>query len=114
MTNIVGVAYTIILSLILSLFLPWWIFVIPCFLVGLLTIDKAVQAFFVGFLAIFSLWLIASLFIIVIYPSELDKMIAELFQLPSAILLSFITALLGGVVGGMAGVSGTLLKKALD
>ena len=42
----------------------------------------------------------------------LARRVAVMFHLPHWILLLFMTALIGGFVGGLASLSGMLLKKA--
>jgi hypothetical protein len=73
------------------------------------------RSFWSGFAAIFVVW--AALALLKSIPNEniLAGRVVQLFPLPNNwIWLLFVTALVGGLVGGIGALSGILLKKALN
>jgi hypothetical protein len=101
------------LSFISSYFLPWWFVAIIAFLAAFF-ISKAGKPFLSGFAAVFVAWAVLALFKTIPNDNILAKKVAVLFPLGGNwILLLLITAIIGGLVGGMAALSGALLKKAV-
>ena len=101
---------TALLSFITGLFLPWWSIAIVAF--GVASFMKQVigKSFLSGFSGIFLLWAIVALWIDSKNESILSHKIAQLFPLGgSSFLLILITAVIGGIVGGFAAMSGALL-----
>jgi hypothetical protein len=104
----------LILSFISSYLLPWWASAIIAFLAALFAGKTSGQSFWSGFGAISILWTILALLKSVPNDNILASRVIQLFPLPHQwILLLLITALIGGLVGGMAALSGVLTKKAL-
>jgi hypothetical protein len=102
----------LILSFASGYFLPWWVVAIAAFLSALLIGKTSGQSFWSGFSAVFIVWTVLALFKSIPNDHILAKRVATMFTLPNWILLLFVTALIGGLVGGMAAWSGVLLKKA--
>lgn len=73
--------------------------------------DNSINAFIAGVLGVGLLWFGMSLYIDITYDSKLPERVAALFQFSSPVLLAAITGLIGGIVGGMAGLSGIFFKK---
>ncbi|MBX3102660.1 MAG: hypothetical protein KF690_09145 [Bacteroidetes bacterium] len=90
---------------------PWWSFLGVCLLCGLLLGRSRRHAFWSGFLAILVLWGLAALVIDVGNTGILSTRMATLFSLPSRWLVTLITALVGGLLGGMATWSGYALRR---
>ena len=104
----------LILSFISSYFLPWWTAAIIAFLAALIRGKTSGQSFWSGFGSIFILWMILALVKSIPNDNILAGRVVQLFPIPHHwILLLLITGLIGGVVGGMAALSGVLLKKLL-
>jgi uncharacterized membrane protein YhaH (DUF805 family) len=101
----------LILSFASGYFLPWWVVAIAAFLTAFLIGKTSGQSFWSGFSAVFIVWTVLALFKSIPNDHILAKRVATLFQLPNWLLLLFITALIGGLVGGMSALSGVLLKK---
>lgn len=102
----------LILSFISSYLLPWWAAALIAFLAALFIGKTSSQAFWSGFGAIFILWVILALIKSIPNDNILASRVIRLFPLPHQwILLLLITALIGGLVGGMAALSGVLTKK---
>jgi uncharacterized membrane protein YhaH (DUF805 family) len=103
----------LIISFVCSFFLPWWIISIIAFAAAFIFGKKPGQAFLSGFIAIFVAWTILALLKSIPNDNILAGRVAHLFQLPNWILLLFVTAIIGGLVGGMSALSGVLVKRAL-
>ena len=101
----------LILSFASAYFLPWWMVAVIAFLAALIIGKKSGQSFLSGFGGVFIAWLILALIKTLPNDNILAKKVAQLFQLPNWILILLITALIGGLVGGMAALSGVLMKK---
>jgi hypothetical protein len=102
----------LILSFIASYFLPWWIVALIAFLAALFLGKTSGQSFWSGFGGVFIVWIILALIKSVPNDNMLASRVIQLFPLPhSWVLLLFITAVIGGLVGGMSALSGILVKK---
>ncbi|CAN5910822.1 hypothetical protein BH24BAC1_BH24BAC1_00730 [soil metagenome] len=101
-----------LVSLLLQFFLPWWIVAPVAFGLALWRGRSGWQAFGAGFGAVALGWLGASLVIHLRTEGILTAKVADLLTLPSPLLLLALTALLGGLVGGLAALSGYFLRRA--
>lgn len=97
---------TLIICFILQTFLPWWSMAIGAAAVSYWYGNKGFQAFAVGFLAIGLLWFGVAFYIDVSTHSILTEKVNKLLPLNSFL----ITALVGGLVGGMSSLMGALLR----
>ncbi|MBS1530203.1 MAG: hypothetical protein JSU01_07845 [Bacteroidetes bacterium] len=102
----------LILSFICSYFLPWWFVAVIAFFAGLAIGKKPGGAFLAGFLAIFVAWAILALLKSEPNDNILATRVAHLMQLPNWITLLIAASFIGGLVGGMAALSGALIRKA--
>ncbi|MDF2431577.1 MAG: hypothetical protein JWP44_1208 [Mucilaginibacter sp.] len=103
----------LILSFASGYFLPWWVVAIAAFLAAFLAGKTPAQSFWSGFAAVFIVWTVLALFKSVPNDHILAGRVVQLFPLPhNWIWLLIVTALIGGIVGGMAALSGVLLKGA--
>ena len=99
------------LSFLCGLFLPWWSIAIIAFVVTLLIPQASSTGFLSGFLGIFLLWGILAFWIDIKNDGILAKKIALLFSLGAqSILIILVTALVGGLVAGFAGMAGSSLR----
>jgi hypothetical protein len=92
----------------------WWLIGIAAFFVGTLTGSKSgTHSFFIGFLGIMLLW--ASIAFYKSFPNEfmLAEKMSKIFFLESPFAILGITALIGGIVGGFAALSGNSLYKVI-
>ncbi len=106
-------ALILVISLVLQLFLPWWIIAPVAFGLAFWRSQSAGQAFLAGFGAIFVLWLVAALIPDFRNDHILSTKIAILFPVRYPAILMVVTALIGGLVGGLASWSGFFWKRAL-
>ena len=112
MKFIASLLITLLVSFIAGLYLPWWSIALVAFLVGLLIPQRISYGFLSGFLGIFLLWFIIALWIDSKNESILSHKIAQLFPLGgSSFLLILVTAFIGGLVGGLAAMSGASLRS---
>lgn len=98
---------------LLSMIMPWWSIAIVCFIVVFVNGGSVLQNFFAGFLGIFLLWFLHAYIIDVQNNSILSVQIAELLTLPNTFVLIVVTALVGGIVGGVSSITGSLLRDVL-
>jgi hypothetical protein len=99
------------ISFLAGLLFDWWSIAVVAFLVALLIPQTLARSFFCGFLGIFLLWAALAFWIDDKNGGRLSHQVAELFKLGgSSLLLVFITALIGGVVGGFAAMAGGSLR----
>lgn len=103
-----------ILSLILTLFLPWYTPFIICFLVGIIFSNKRGNNFLAGLLGIGLFWLSYALFLDVKNDHVLSSKIAVLFseslntQITGSVLL-MVTTFLGALLGGLSTMAGAMI-----
>jgi hypothetical protein len=103
----------LILSFASGYFLPWWVVAIAAFLAAFFIGKTSAQSFWSGFSAVFIGWTVLALFKSIPNDHILASRVVQLFPLPhNWIWLLLITAIIGGIVGGMAALSGVLLKRA--
>jgi hypothetical protein len=113
----VSVLLTIIVSFAAGLYLPFWSVALVSFCVAAFIYQKPVMAWLTGFVSIFICWGLLAFWIDSLNDSILSTRMASpgLFPLGgSSSLLILITAVVGAIIGGMAALSGSLLRKYLD
>jgi hypothetical protein len=112
MKFIVVVLLTALLGYAAPLYFSWWSFAVTSFIIALLVHQKTWLAFVATFLGLFLLWGIMAIIIDTGNNHLLSQKIAVLLPLHgSSFLLILITALIGGLVSGFAGLSGSLARK---
>ncbi len=99
---------TALLCLVLQYFFPWWTLVIGAFAAGYYAGNKAFMAFLAGFLGVALLWLVAALVIDLQTQSILTDKVAQLFPTKTPALLLLLTAVVGGLLAGFAGMTGAI------
>ena len=112
MKILLSIVLIALLSFIAGLFLPWWSIALVAFLVAVLVRLSPGGHFLSGFLGVFLIWTILAFWIDQKNEHILSSKVAQLFHLGSAsFLLVLISALIGGLVGGFAALSGGYLHK---
>lgn len=103
----------LVLSFAGSFFLPWWMVALIAFAAALIIGGKPGKGFLSGFGAIFIAWTALALMKSVPNENILAGRVVQLFPLPNNwIWVLLVTAVIGGIVGGMSALSGALLKRA--
>ena len=93
----------------------WWLMPIVCFVLCFWKSETARQSFIIAFLAVASLWLGYALFLHNATGGVMTQKITNLFiaGVPYNALLFAITAVIGGLVAGFAGLAGFYGRKAV-
>ncbi len=99
--------FIIVVAFVLELFLPWWSIAVAAFAGGLIFNSKA--NFLAGFIAIAFLWTVKALLIESNAAATLTDRVASIFMLNKP-LLFLVMALIGGLVGGFAAMTGAALQ----
>ncbi|MEI7627362.1 MAG: hypothetical protein WCJ80_03930 [Bacteroidota bacterium] len=114
MKFITAVFLTAFLAFSIGLFtsLPWWSFVITSFLVALGVHQKVGKAFLSGFAGLFLLWSILAIFKDMANDHILAIKVAKILPLGGSYwALILVTGLIGGLVSGLAAISGSTARK---
>lgn len=112
MKFISSIFLTALLSFSASLFLPWWIIAITAFIVALVIPLRPGFSFLAGFLALFLLWGLQAFFIDAGNHHILSEKVARLLPLGGSFAaLILVSAFIGGIVAGMAALTGSLTRK---
>lgn len=113
MKFLVAIILTALLAFISGLFLPWWGVAITSLLVAVLVHQKAGKAFLAGLLGVFLLWAGLAWWIDMKNNGVLSKKIASVLPLGgNSIVLILVTGIVGGLVAGMAAMSGSFLRSS--
>jgi hypothetical protein len=111
----VSVLLTIIASFAAGLYLPFWSVALVSFGVAAFISQKPGMAWLTGFVSILIFWGLLAFWIDAQNDSILSTRMASLFPLGgSSALLILITAVVGAIIGGLAALSGSFLRKYLD
>jgi hypothetical protein len=108
MKFLIQVIAILIVAFVLELFMPWWSIAIAAFAAGYALKSKA--NFTAGLLGIGLLWLIKAWLLDFASAAPLTERVAAIFSLNKPLLM-LVTALIGGLVGGFAAMTGALLKR---
>ncbi|MEO7801514.1 MAG: hypothetical protein ABIR81_05925 [Ginsengibacter sp.] len=105
----------IVLGFAGCLILPWWSIALVGFITILLIPLTPLRSFSAGFIAIFILWFLSSLWI----SSNNNHILAQkvsliILKMNSPFLLIFITAIIGGLIAGLGALSGSFLWTAFQ
>lgn len=109
-----SIAIIAVLSGLAQLFLPWWSIALVAFLVCFWRSTSAGQAMAVGSLGIALVWQFYALLIHVQNTGILTGRMSQLlFKADMPIVLLQLTVFIGGLVGGLAALSGYLFRQAV-
>jgi hypothetical protein len=97
-------------SLILNFFLPWWICALVAFLSAFWQANSAGQAFAVGAAALTLLWGFVASYWHFSSQGILSDKVAGILNLPNGGMLMAVVAIIAGLVGGNAALSGYLVR----
>jgi hypothetical protein len=112
MRFLLSVLLIALLAFALGIYLPWWSVAVAAFIVSLLIYQSPWLSFLSGFCGILLLWLALAGFISSANDNILAAKIALVLPLGgSAFLLVAVTALVGGIIGGLAAWTGSLFRK---
>jgi len=114
MKLITSILLTALLSFAIGLYttLPWFSFVFCSLIVAIAIHPKPWKSFLSGFVAVFVLWVLLA--ILSDTPNEhlLSTKVANILPLGgNYVVLIFITGLIGGLISGMAALTGSFVRK---
>ena len=98
-------------AFVLNIFLPWWSIVLPGLIFGYFFKEKPVPSFLWGFLGVFLLWGGQALYTHIFNDGVLSTRIADMLGVGSPFIVVFITGIIGGLVSGLATLTGSLATK---
>ena len=103
----------LVLAFLAQLFLPWWVIAPLCFGLAAGLGSPAGRAFGAGFAGIGLGWLLTAAWLNAKSASILSHRVAQLLPLGgNSWVLVLATALLGGLVGGLAALAGSWARQA--
>lgn len=112
-TPMIQILLIALISLVAQLILPWWSLAIVAFLICLWRSPSAGRSFLYGFAGVALVWLAYALLIHLrtdgIFTGRMGQL---LFKTTNAVLPMLVTALVSGLVGGFAGLSGFFVRQA--
>jgi len=92
-------------------FLPWWSIVVVAFMVGAWCCDSYRDAGIVGFSGVAFLWMAVATYIHLSSHGILTDRIALMFRMPAGWTVLLLTTLFGGLVGGLASLTGFMFQE---
>ena len=104
----------LVLSFLLTLFLPWWAIALAAFIIGLSFANKPGSNFLAGALGVGLFWLGYALYIDIRDDHHFSGMVAQLFSdslgttLSGGVLI-MITTFLGFIIGGFSCLAGSMI-----
>lgn len=111
MKFVVATILTALLAYVAGLFLPWWSIAVAAFVAALIVAQRPLGAFLAGFLSILLLWGIMAYIIDSANNGILSKKVATILPLGgNGMLLILVTGFVGGLVAGLAALSGSFLR----
>ncbi|MEI8280328.1 MAG: hypothetical protein WCG87_11235 [Bacteroidota bacterium] len=90
----------------------WWCIAVVAFITTLISGLAPGKGFLAGFCGVLLLWGIWALLLDLLNQHILSQRMAALFHLPNYALFIVVIALIGGLIGGFAGWSGSLLRSS--
>jgi hypothetical protein len=103
-----------LLSVAMGMYFPWWSIAVAAFVVGLAIPQKSLPAFLCGFLALFVCW--GGMALRLSSGNEhilAHRISALIIKRDSPQLLMLLAAVIGALIGGMATLTGSLIRKAM-
>lgn len=97
-----------LLAFACGLYLPWWSIALGSFVVAVLIVQRPLWSFVAGFVAVFILWLLLVLRINAANDGILAHRVGSVIGVGEPVLI-MITALIGGITGGLGALTGSLL-----
>lgn len=112
MKFLISLVLIALLSFCAGLYFPWWSIAIVPFIVGLLVPQSGLHAFLSGFLGVAVLWAVLMLILSIPNDHILAHRVAPIFiKMDAPYLLILVTALMGGIIGGLSALSGNFLQQ---
>jgi hypothetical protein len=110
MKFIMQVLITAAICFVLQSFLPWWSMAVGTAAVAYFIDNKGGASFLAGLVGVALLWLAVAFYIDASSQAILTSKVNKLLPIPALAL----TAIVGGLVGGLSALSGALLKSTFS
>lgn len=94
----------------LQAFLPWWTMAIGAFATGLFFRQGGFMSFLAGLIGVGLLWYGMMWYIDASTDSILSAKVAMIFPVKTVGVLMMVTAFIGGLVGGLASMTGGIIS----
>jgi len=99
----------LLLSWLLQTFLPWWTMAIGAFATALIFKQSGFKSFLAGLFGVGLLWFLMAWYLDASTDSILSSRVAAIFPTKTVGLLMLVTAVIGGLVGGFASMTGGII-----
>jgi len=109
MRTIASILFLAVVALLAEMVLPWYTIAVVGFLFGGLLRMPPGRSFMVGFTGLFIGWGVVMMLRDSANGHILSTRVAGLFHLPGHFTLIIVIAILGGLISGLAAMSGSLL-----
>jgi hypothetical protein len=100
----------LLLSWLLQSFLPWWTMAVGAFATGLFFRQSGFLSFLAGLLGVGLLWFLVAWYSDSSTDSILSEKVAGIFPTKTVGSLLIVTAFIGGLVGGLASMTGGIIS----
>lgn len=114
MKYLLGIIGIIVLGFVTQSFFAWWTIALVAALVGAWMKLNNFQSYLVGFLGVFLLWGAYAAFLNSGNEGILAGKIGAMFGGLGAVQMVLVTAILGGIIGGFAALTGRLFRSLLN
>ena len=96
-----------------ELIFPWWTAAVSTFVVTAVYPNSGFRSFLAGFLGVGLMWLFTAIYFSISTDYILTEKVADLMQMGRPGVLIVVTAFIGAIIGGMAGMTGSQLHRLL-
>jgi len=104
----------LLLAFICGYLVPWWVACILALIAAFFLGKTPAQAFWSGFGGLALAWTALALLKSIPNNHILATRVAKMFQLPQWWMVLAITAIIGGLAGGMCALSGLMVKRVVE
>ena len=111
MKFVIKIGFTAIVAFLLQWYMPWWSVALAGFLISVILSSGGTTSFFSGFIGVGMVWFAQAFYTDYTTGSILTEKVAEILFLPNSFLLVIVTALIGGLAGGMGALTGSYLRS---
>ena len=114
MKYLLGITGIIVIGFVAQSFFEWWVIAVVAAIVGAFIRLNNVQSYLVGFLGVFLLWGAYAAFMNSGNDGILANKIGAMLGGLGAYQMVLVTAILGGIMGGFAALTGSLGRNLLQ